>query len=212
MMAMFFGDKIQADQIMAVRDGDPARCRQYGSQVAAFDKKKWDKHQVNQMEQVLFAKFWSPLILSPQGEDLLGKLLDTGDRELVYAVEDDRVWGIGYRPGDAAKNRGNWGQNLLGEALMGARSTAINHKRLRVCRGDSIPTDEEALYRKAVYMGKMKWDRDGNLEVVAEECDTLEELNAICKMAKLARDGPEKCLAKDIVRRMRKGRAHDEDS
>jgi predicted NAD-dependent protein-ADP-ribosyltransferase YbiA (DUF1768 family) len=98
------------------------------------------------MEGGHFAKFWNPLIFSREGEDLLGKLLNTGERELVYGVEDDRVWGIGYRPSDVEKNRGKWAKNLLGKALMGARATAIEYKRLSVCRGDMIASREEGSY------------------------------------------------------------------
>lgn len=162
------------------------------------------------MESGLFAKFWCPLVLSPEGEDLHGKLLNTGERELVYAVEDDRVWGIGYRPGDAEKNRGKWGQNLLGKALMGARATVVGHIQLGACRGTMIGR-EERLYRTAVMQGKMKWDKEGNLKVVAAKCAKGEELKAISTMAKVARDGPETCLAKDIVGRMRKSMGHEGD-
>jgi ribA/ribD-fused uncharacterized protein len=209
--AVTFDDGAQADKIAVVQGGDPAQCRLYGRQVAGFDQRKWDEQKQNMMEGGLFAKFWCPLIFSREGEDLLGKLLNTGERELVYAVEDDRVWGIGYRPGDAEKNRGKWGENLLGKALMGARAHIVENIRLGVCRGHMIGSREERSYRAAVMLGKMKWDKDSNLEVVEEKCTKGEELEVIKKMAKVARDGPETCLAKDIVRRMRKGRAHEED-
>jgi hypothetical protein len=44
-----------------------------------------------------------------------------------------------------------------------------------------------------------------------EKCVKGEELIVIRKVTKVARDGPETCLAKDIVQRMRKGGAYEED-
>jgi hypothetical protein len=73
-----------------------------------------------------------------------------------------------------------------------------------------VASREERLYRAAVPLGKVKWDKDGNLEVVDEKCAKGDELEVVRKMAKVAKDGLETYLAKDIVRRMRKGRAHEE--
>ncbi|RPB03572.1 DUF1768-domain-containing protein [Choiromyces venosus 120613-1] len=55
-----------------------------------------------------------------QNEELRRLLLDTGDRELVYAV-GTRNWGVGFAPADAGKSRDTWGLNLLGQALMDVR-------------------------------------------------------------------------------------------
>lgn len=52
-------------------------------------------------------------------------MLATGDRELVEASPDDRIWGIGFEAVKADANRDQWGENLLGLALMNVR------KRLR---------------------------------------------------------------------------------
>lgn len=49
-------------------------------------------------------------------------LLSTGDRLLVESSASDRQWGIGYNKNDAGANRENWGQNLLGKALMTVRA------------------------------------------------------------------------------------------
>jgi ribA/ribD-fused uncharacterized protein len=48
-------------------------------------------------------------------------LLDTGDRELVEASPEDRIWGIGFGADTADANREQWGENLLGVALMNVR-------------------------------------------------------------------------------------------
>lgn len=61
-------------------------------------------------------------------ESLKQKLLATGERELVEASRFDRVWGVGFSPKQlvAGKKerppREQWGQNLLGKALMVARA------------------------------------------------------------------------------------------
>jgi ribA/ribD-fused uncharacterized protein len=54
---------------------------------------------------------------SRDAADLRAWLLETGDRELVEASPNDRIWGVGFDEKDAVKNRGRWGQNLLGRAL-----------------------------------------------------------------------------------------------
>lgn len=47
--------------------------------------------------------------------------METGERELVEASPRDRVWGIGFEAGWAEEQRGAWGMNLLGRALMTVR-------------------------------------------------------------------------------------------
>jgi ribA/ribD-fused uncharacterized protein len=59
--------------------------------------------------------------ISSNAKDLKDWLLETGDRELVEASPFDRIWGVGYAEKDAERNRGRWGQNLLGKALMEVR-------------------------------------------------------------------------------------------
>ena len=44
---------------------------------------------------------------------------------------------------------------------------------------------------------------------MAARCAKGEKLEAISNMAKAARDGAETCLAKEIMRRMRKNSAHE---
>lgn len=57
-----------------------------------------------------------------QNENLKKLLLDTGERELVEASRFDRVWGIGYSAANALYvEKEEWGQNLLGKALMRVR-------------------------------------------------------------------------------------------
>jgi ribA/ribD-fused uncharacterized protein len=44
-------------------------------------------------------------------------LLGTGDRELIEASPNDRIWGIGFNAEDALGKESEWGSNKLGKAL-----------------------------------------------------------------------------------------------
>ena len=49
------------------------------------------------------------------------RLLETGDRELVEASPTDTIWGVGFDAQNAEFHREDWGQNLLGKAIMAVR-------------------------------------------------------------------------------------------
>ncbi|CAG9956443.1 unnamed protein product [Clonostachys rosea f. rosea IK726] len=113
--AMRFGDLGTADKILL--SPEPRKQKALGRQVKGFTEAGWDavKFEVVQLANV--AKF-------SQNEELRAILLGTGDRELVEAATNDRIWGIGMdeKQGRATMNtRENWGHNLLGKALVGAR-------------------------------------------------------------------------------------------
>lgn len=73
-----------------------------------------------------------------QNESLRKRLLETGDRELAEASSFDRVWGIGYSAGEAAKApRDSWGQNLLGKALVRVRERTRKEEDERVTRDNA---------------------------------------------------------------------------
>lgn len=65
------------------------------------------------------------LTLDDVGEPvpLKALLLATRGHELAEASPFDAVWGIGFRAEEASTvSRARWGENLLGNALMGVRS------------------------------------------------------------------------------------------
>lgn len=81
---------------------------------------------------------WLKFTSSKESVPLRQKLLDTGDRELVEVrcrpvfVGDvlliwvqtspvDRIWGVGFDAQSAETNRKDWGENLLGKAIMRVR-------------------------------------------------------------------------------------------
>ncbi|EME88583.1 uncharacterized protein MYCFIDRAFT_85030 [Pseudocercospora fijiensis CIRAD86] len=78
------------------------------------ERGRWDENKSRIVEEGNFYKF-------SENEGLKKKLLETGERELVEASPNDRIWGIGFGEEDAEENRGRWGENRLGVALMNVR-------------------------------------------------------------------------------------------
>ena len=112
--ALLFGDQETADAIAL--EPEPSKQKALGREVKGFDKQQWKKKREKIVEEGNWWKF-----TQPKEGDLGGMLLETGDRMLVEASPYDRIWGIGYGASDAEGNRGTWGENLLGKALMRVR-------------------------------------------------------------------------------------------
>ncbi|MFC6592017.1 NADAR family protein [Deinococcus lacus] len=85
-----------------------------GRRVRGFDDAKWAEVR----EQVAFDAVWHKFRGNGKLRDFL---LETGDLILVEASPTDRIWGIGYSESDAWDHRHQWGENLLGKALMQVR-------------------------------------------------------------------------------------------
>lgn len=127
--AIVFNDRDIADRIML--EPSPRKQKSLGRKVKGFDHKKWDKRK----EQIVEEGNWWKMTQPKEGL-MRKKLLKTGSRELVevgvgltmvveakyvQASPFDRIWGIGYDAANAEQNRGHWGENLLGKALMRVR-------------------------------------------------------------------------------------------
>ncbi|KAJ9621274.1 hypothetical protein H2203_007326 [Taxawa tesnikishii (nom. ined.)] len=95
----------------------PAEHQRLGRQVNNYDGKKWDANKSRIVEEGNWLKFTS----SKESVPLRQKLLDTGDRELVETSPVDRIWGVGFDAQSAETNRKDWGENLLGKAIMRVR-------------------------------------------------------------------------------------------
>lgn len=87
----------------------------------SFDTDRWSDYQASRIKLVLELKF------RPRaGCDLAKQLVATGNKTLVYAV-NDRQLGIGYVDGSSGQferivqEREKWGANLVGKALMELR-------------------------------------------------------------------------------------------
>ena len=112
--AIVFDDQEIADKIAL--EPEPKEQKSLGRQVKGFDNKKWKAEREKIVEDGNWWKF-----TQPKEGDLSRTLLETGDRLLVEASPYDRVWGVGYDAANATANRDNWGENLLGRALMRVR-------------------------------------------------------------------------------------------
>ncbi|KAI5203140.1 hypothetical protein E4T39_04398 [Aureobasidium subglaciale] len=89
--------------------------KKLGRQIKGFKDEIWDKVKCGIVERGNYLKF-------SQNEKFKKVLLETEDRELVEAASNDKIWGIGYTAAGAKKvSREQWGQNLLGIALMNVR-------------------------------------------------------------------------------------------
>lgn len=142
-------------------------------------------------------------------------MFNTGERELVYAVGEDSVWGIGFRPGDAEKNRERWGENLLGKSIMKARRLCQEYGMLHVCPGYVLYGEhehEETVFRKALYAGKLKWGKEGKLEVVKEKCIKGDELDALRVRARIVARHKKNSPMATILRRLKQSKKYYDET
>ena len=112
--ASLFGD---AETAARIREAPhPGAAKALGRQVRGFDERCWAERRFELVVTGNLAKFGQHREL---GEFLLG----TGDRVLVEASPQDRIWGIGRTADDErATSPQRWrGLNLLGFALMEVR-------------------------------------------------------------------------------------------
>lgn len=113
--ARLFGDLEILAQIMESKE--PKVAKSLGRKVRRFDAQVWSANARRIVTEGNMAKF-------SQNLHLREFLLSTGESVLVEASPYDQVWGIGMGATDrGARDPGQWkGQNLLGFALMDARS------------------------------------------------------------------------------------------
>ena len=112
--AVLFNDQEVANTIAL--EPEPRKQKALGRKVKGFNDKKWNAKREKIVEDGNWWKF-----TRSKEDDLKKMLLETGDRILVEASPYDRIWGVGYSAANAEANRGNWGENLLGKALMRVR-------------------------------------------------------------------------------------------
>ena len=111
--AVLFGDETIATEILSLRT--PKEVKEAGRRVHGFDKDKWKANR----EQIVFD---GNLLKFTQHQNLQKLLLETGNRLLVEASPEDRIWGIGYSATDAPQHRKDWGENLCGQAIQKVRA------------------------------------------------------------------------------------------
>ncbi len=111
--AALFEDADIAVKIMKI--SDPKVIKSLGRKIKNYDDKIWNEYKYKIVVNGNYFKF-------SQSAQLKSILLNTDTKILVEAASYDRIWGIGYSKTEALANIDNWGQNLLGKALMEVRS------------------------------------------------------------------------------------------
>lgn len=110
--AVFCHDDTTAASILATPY--PKDQKALGRCVANWNDDAWEEVKEKIVEEGSYLKF-------SQNKQLREKLLLTGERELVEASANDRVWGVGFNAKEALSRREEWGMNLLGKCLMRTR-------------------------------------------------------------------------------------------
>ncbi|MBO5524148.1 MAG: NADAR family protein [Roseburia sp.] len=112
--AQLFQDDERMSGIMATCD--VAEIKSLGRKVQGFDDDIWNENKYRIVKEGIKQKF-------VQNEELLEKLLSTGDEILAECAVRDTIWGIGLSMGDNRRtDKKQWkGKNLLGKALMEVR-------------------------------------------------------------------------------------------
>lgn len=112
--ALLFGDIASFELIVEDPRSSPRAVKAVGRRVRGFDEDIW----VQERERIVVE---GNMLKFEQNRALREKLLATGDKILVEASSEDRIWGIGFAEKHAMANQEWWGLNLLGKALMDVR-------------------------------------------------------------------------------------------
>lgn len=112
--ALIFKNLGLVNEILNSRN--PVEMKHLGRMVEGFDPARWERVKKKVVKRAVSAKF-------SQNEELKKKLLETGDKMLVEANPNDRIWGIGFCKSDkkVMEKIDEWGENLLGKILMEVR-------------------------------------------------------------------------------------------
>lgn len=107
--------------------------RSLGREIKPYDEAKWCEARFEIMRRGNWLKFSTNVTdmkVDDTREPVLLKelLLATRDRELVEASPFDRIWEIGFGAETPGVSRSQWGQNLLGKALMKVRERLQEEK------------------------------------------------------------------------------------
>lgn len=135
--ALLFNDTDTASEILLTSDAKTIKA--LGRKVHPWDEATWLANRERIVQEASYFKFKNgKAYLEDERDgkwkvsDLREALLKTGDRELVEASPFDKIWGIGFAPDKVPVNRKRWGLNLLGKALMDARSKLKKEDEERV--------------------------------------------------------------------------------
>jgi ribA/ribD-fused uncharacterized protein len=112
--ALLFNDFESLAKIMGTTD--PREQKALGKKVKGFDKELWETYCRKYVYDGNYAKF-------TQNPKMLKELMDTGNKEIVEASPEDKIWGIGMHSSDPdILDKTKWkGTNWLGMAIMEVR-------------------------------------------------------------------------------------------
>lgn len=114
--AIYFKDKL-TERLMW-NTSDPNKLKSLGRSVANYDEACWSQERFQVVVDGNFFKF-------TQNSNLRALLLSTEQQTIVETSPYDRIWGIGFHQNQALGNEKEWGENLLGKALMKVRDILI---------------------------------------------------------------------------------------
>lgn len=117
--ALLMNDTEIAGEVLDPENAHPSRAKALGRKVRNFDKEVWNEHADRVVEEGNVRKFG-------QREEMKAVLLGTGEKVLVEASPEDRIWGVGFNRDQAKGREAEWGSNRLGKALMKARERLRN--------------------------------------------------------------------------------------
>ena len=126
--ALLCADTATASLILS--SSDPGEQKTLGRKVKGFreKEKEWDKIKFETVVEGNWLKFTRA---TEHGAWLKARLLETGERMLAEASRSDRAWGIGFNESEAGDRMEEWGENLLGKALMYVRERIREEERIK---------------------------------------------------------------------------------
>jgi ribA/ribD-fused uncharacterized protein len=117
-MALIFNDSDMAEVILGALYA--SQVKDVARKVQGFDQEVWNQHQERIALRGNYLKFTRSKMAG--GTRYQKALLDTENRELSFTCGYDALLGIGMKWRQTIKRpREQWGQNLLGKALMSVR-------------------------------------------------------------------------------------------
>ena len=194
-MATSFDEHILAEAIL--KRNETRFTPQFHECMGRFREKHWNSIKIPIIEATVFAKFWC---CNPPGspkENVLLKLLRTGDRYLFYAVEDTALLGTNELMQDIILNNRQWasmpGTNALGNALMAIRRGIKGWLGPVISqRAPSLSFDprEEAIAR-ALQKDHLLWEVDTGRLIIRDGIASMSDEYRLRKQAYLANDALE---------------------
>lgn len=106
--SLLMGDTAVAEKIR--KSTTPAEAKALGREVSNFNQETWDANCDQVVENGNYLKF-------SQDEKCKKALLGTGDRQIIEASPNDKIWGVGFNANEALGRESEWGTNKLGKAL-----------------------------------------------------------------------------------------------